>query len=83
VLRRAPSQNFSNIKKECSSNNNPSNPELTLLTHDLRYEIKITHKKTKRNSKYLRSNNLMSNDKIKKIKKYNFEEENSSQPKLM
>jgi hypothetical protein len=25
----------------------------------------------------------MSNDKIKKIKKYNFEEENSSQPKLM
>jgi hypothetical protein len=47
VLHRGSSQNFSNIKEECSSNNNPSNPELTLLTRDLKYEIKITHKKLK------------------------------------
>jgi hypothetical protein len=47
VLHRGSSQNFSNIKEECSNNNNPSNPELTLLTRDLKYEIKITHKKLK------------------------------------
>jgi hypothetical protein len=47
MLRSGLSQNFSNIKEECSSNNNPSNPELTLLTRDLKYEIKITHKKLK------------------------------------
>jgi hypothetical protein len=51
---------FSNVKtKKSPSKDNSSKSKLTLLTHDLRYEIEITIKKNKKKSQSSRFNNQM------------------------
>jgi hypothetical protein len=77
--------NFFYVKKESSNDQNSWKSELILLTHNLKYEIKIINRKKKQIK--CKSQGLItkcSKIKQKKIfKKYNIKKENSSQLRLL